>query len=221
MYALEVILIAWLVTCGDEIVDEGLPKVRPGIELVLQEAEKPLMTYLIKNHWKIISHYVLITCGGPNSDLVERDPAFRVLLTVIFLELLKLEIPWPDDLSEMRSKLFETRGAMFSVILDVAHVLVGLAVISTTSDVTTEVVRRKTVTKITRRVLVDLLISIVTMIMVVVTVTSTTFLSALVTAATTTIAAAATTAIAVTATATTIWGSGWGQIIAMLATWML
>jgi hypothetical protein len=51
---------------------------------------------------------VLITCGGPDGDLIERDPTFRVLLAVIFLELLKLEIPWPDDLSEMRSKLFET-----------------------------------------------------------------------------------------------------------------
>jgi hypothetical protein len=51
---------------------------------------------------------VLITCGGPDSDLVERDLAFGVLLTIIFPELLKLEIPWPDDLSKMRSKLFET-----------------------------------------------------------------------------------------------------------------
>jgi hypothetical protein len=109
-YALEVILVARLVTCGDEIVDEGLPKVRPGIKLVLQEAKKPLMTCLIKNNWKIVSHYMLITCGRPNGDLVERDPAFGVLLTVIFFELLKLEIPWPDDLSEMRSKLFETQG---------------------------------------------------------------------------------------------------------------
>jgi hypothetical protein len=50
MYALEVVLVARLVTCGDEIVDEGLPKVRPGIELVLQETEKPLMTCLIKNN---------------------------------------------------------------------------------------------------------------------------------------------------------------------------
>jgi hypothetical protein len=49
-YALDVILVARLVTCGDEIVDEGLPKVRPGIELVLWEAKKPLMTCLIKNN---------------------------------------------------------------------------------------------------------------------------------------------------------------------------
>jgi hypothetical protein len=50
MYALEVVFVAWLVTCGDEIVDEGLPKVRPAIELVLWEAKKPLMTCLIKNN---------------------------------------------------------------------------------------------------------------------------------------------------------------------------
>jgi hypothetical protein len=49
-YVLEVILVARLVTCGDEIVNEGLPKVRPGIELVVWEAEKPLMTCLIKNN---------------------------------------------------------------------------------------------------------------------------------------------------------------------------
>jgi hypothetical protein len=50
MYALEVILVARRITCGDEIVNEGLPKVRPAIELVLREAEKPLMTCLIKNN---------------------------------------------------------------------------------------------------------------------------------------------------------------------------
>jgi hypothetical protein len=133
---------------------------------------------------------VLITCGGPNGDLVEHDLAFGILLAVIFLELLKLEIPWPDDLSEMRSKLFETRGAMFDVILDVVQVLVGMAVISTTSDVTAGIARRKTVTEITRRVLVDLLISIAVTIAVVVTMTSTT-LSALIITATTAILAAA------------------------------
>jgi phage-related holin len=106
----------------------------------------------------------------------------------------------------MRSKLFETRGAVFGVVLDTAHVLVVLMVISTTSDVTTGVTTRKTMTEITRRVLVDLLISIATTIEVVVMKTSTTFLSALVTA---------------TAIATTTWGIGCSLIVTMLATWML
>jgi hypothetical protein len=35
MYALEVILVAWLITCGDKIVNEGLLELRPAIELVL------------------------------------------------------------------------------------------------------------------------------------------------------------------------------------------
>jgi uncharacterized BrkB/YihY/UPF0761 family membrane protein len=160
---------------------------------------------------------MLITCGGPDSDLVERDPTFGVLLAIVFPELLELEIPWLDDLSKMRSKLFETpRGGMLGVILDATHVLMGLAVISTTSDVTMDVVRRKTMTEIARRVLVDLLISITAMIVVVVTMTSTTFLSALIADAST-----ATTAAAAITTATTMWGIGWGRIVAMLATWML
>jgi hypothetical protein len=41
---------------------------------------------------------MLITCGGPDGDLVERDPTFRILLAVIFPKLLELEIPWSDDL---------------------------------------------------------------------------------------------------------------------------
>jgi uncharacterized BrkB/YihY/UPF0761 family membrane protein len=153
---------------------------------------------------------VLITCNGPDGDLVERDLAFRVLLPVIFPELLKLEIPWLDDLLEMRSKLFEARGAMFGVILDAAHILMGLAIIGMTSDATADVARRKMLMEIARRVLVDLLISIVVTIVVVITMTLTIFLSALVATATA----------ATAATATTMWGIGWGWIVAMLATWM-
>jgi hypothetical protein len=79
--------------------------------------------------------------------------------------------------------------------------------------VTADVARGKTATEIVRRVLVDLLISISTMIVVVVTTTSTTFLSTLVTTATTIVAAVT--------TATSMWGIGWGRIIAALMTWML
>jgi hypothetical protein len=73
----------------------------------------------------------------------------------------------------------------------------------------TDVTRRKTVTEIARRLLVDLLISIAVMTAVVVMTTSTTILSALVIAAT-----------AATAATTTMWEIGWRQIVMMLATWM-
>jgi hypothetical protein len=80
---------------------------------------------------------------------------------------------------------------VFGVIMNAVHVLMGLVVVSMTSDATADVMRRKMVTEIARRVLVDLLISIAATIAVVVTMTSTIFLSALVAA--TTAAAAATT----------------------------
>jgi phage-related holin len=168
------------------------------------------MTCLIKDNWKIISHYMFLTCGGPDGDLTERDPAFRVLLAVELPKLFELEVSRPYDLPEMRSELFEAWGAVFGVILDAVHVLVGLMVVSMTSDMVVDVTGRKTVTEITRRVLVDLLISIAASVAVVVTTTSTTILSTLVVAAT-----AATTAVA-----TTTWGIGWRQIVTMLATWM-
>jgi hypothetical protein len=109
----------------------------------------------------------------------------------------------------MRSELFEAQGAVFDVVLDAVHVLMGLAVISTTSDMAADVARRKTVMKIARRVLVDLLISIVVSIAVVVMTTSTTILSALIVATAATVAAA-----------TTTWRIGWRRIIMMLVTWM-
>jgi hypothetical protein len=135
---------------------------------------------------------MFIACGGLNGDLVERDPAFGVLLAVVLPELFELEVLWPYDLSEMRSELFEARGAVFGIVLDTAHVLVGLTVISTTSDMAANV---------TRRVLVDLLISIATSIAVIVTMTLTTILSSVVAAA-------------------TMWRIGWKRIVMMLATWM-
>jgi hypothetical protein len=123
---------------------------------------------------------VFIACGGPDGDLIEHDPTFGLLLAVVLPELFELEVSWPYNLSEMRSELFEARGAVFGIVLDMAHVLVGLMVISTTSDMAANVTRRKTLMKITRRVLVDLLISIATSIAVIVMMTSTTILSTII-----------------------------------------
>jgi hypothetical protein len=68
------------------------------------------MTCLIKDNWKIISHYMFITYDGPNGDLIEHDLAFRVLLAIILPELFELEVSRPYDLLEMRSELFEAWG---------------------------------------------------------------------------------------------------------------
>jgi hypothetical protein len=49
-FALDIILIAQLVTRGDEVVDEGLLELCPTIKLVFRQAQGPLMTCLIKNN---------------------------------------------------------------------------------------------------------------------------------------------------------------------------
>jgi hypothetical protein len=50
---------------------------------------------------------MFLTCGGPDGDLIERDPAFRVLLAVELPKLFELEVSRPYDLPKMRSELFE------------------------------------------------------------------------------------------------------------------
>jgi hypothetical protein len=105
-YALEVILIAWLVTRGDEVVDEGLLELCPAIELVLRQAQEPLMTGLIKNNWKIISHYVFIARSWSDGDLIKCDLVLEVLLAIVLPELFELEVLRPYNLLEMRSELF-------------------------------------------------------------------------------------------------------------------
>jgi hypothetical protein len=49
---------------------------------------------------------MLVPCCGPDRDLIKGDPVLGVFLTVIFFELLELEITQSDDLPEMRGELF-------------------------------------------------------------------------------------------------------------------
>jgi hypothetical protein len=88
---------------------------------------------------------MFVACGGLDGDLVERDLAFGVL-AVVLPKFFELEVSQPYDLLEMRSGLFEAWEVVFDIILDTAHVLVGLMVISTTSDMAANVTRRKTLT---------------------------------------------------------------------------
>ena len=46
------------------------------------------MTGLIKDDGEIIRHYVLISRGRPNGNLIEGDPVLGVPLAVVLLELL-------------------------------------------------------------------------------------------------------------------------------------
>jgi hypothetical protein len=67
---------------------------------------------------------MFITRGRLDGDLIERDLAFRVLLAVVLPELFELKVLRPYDLSEIRSELFEARGAVFGIVLDATHILV-------------------------------------------------------------------------------------------------
>jgi hypothetical protein len=72
--ALQIILVAWLFTCGNEVFDESLTQSILGVELVLRETDKPLVPHQADHHGKVISHDMLVTHSGSTSGLVKLDP---------------------------------------------------------------------------------------------------------------------------------------------------
>jgi hypothetical protein len=62
-YSHEVVLVPRLLAGGDEIVDKCLAKFFLGVERVLGQAKEPLMTSLVEDNWKVVSHDVLISCS--------------------------------------------------------------------------------------------------------------------------------------------------------------
>ena len=50
---------------------------------------------------EIVGHDMLISCYRPNYDFVKSDPVFRILLAIVFFELLELEVAGPYDLAKV------------------------------------------------------------------------------------------------------------------------
>ena len=69
------------------------------------------MTSLVEDDREIVGHHMLIARGRLDRYLLQSDPILRVLLAIIFVELLELEIERPYDLSKIRGKLLQPRGA--------------------------------------------------------------------------------------------------------------
>jgi len=60
-YPFKVVLVPRLLACSDEIVNKSLAELFPRVEGVLGQAEKPLMTVLVKDYGEVVSHDVLIS----------------------------------------------------------------------------------------------------------------------------------------------------------------
>ena len=56
---------------------------------------------MVEDHWEVVGHYMLVPCYRPDCDLVKSDLVFRILLGIVFFELLKLEVAGPHDLAKV------------------------------------------------------------------------------------------------------------------------
>jgi hypothetical protein len=106
---LQIILVAGLLTSGHVIANKSPPELSPGVDGAFPQAKKPLVHRLVDDHRQIIGHHVFIAMCCSDSDFVQRYPLFGIGLLVIGVQIMELEVSWPDDSMELISEWPEAR----------------------------------------------------------------------------------------------------------------
>jgi hypothetical protein len=94
---LQIVLVIGLLTSGHVVVDESAPELSLGVDGAFPQAEEPLVRRSVDDHMQVIGHHVFIAMRCSNSDFIQCYPLFRIGLPVIGVQIMELEICWPDD----------------------------------------------------------------------------------------------------------------------------
>ena len=63
MNLLQIVLVAGLLTCCNEVVDEGLTKILPCVEVIFWQPDQSLVACLVENDREVVGHDVLVAHG--------------------------------------------------------------------------------------------------------------------------------------------------------------
>jgi hypothetical protein len=94
---LQIILVARLLTSGHIILNKSPPELCPGVDGAFPQAEKPLVHGLVDDHQQIVGHHIFIAMCCSDNNFIERYPLFGISLPIICVEIVELEVSWPDD----------------------------------------------------------------------------------------------------------------------------
>jgi hypothetical protein len=106
---LQIILVAGLLTSGHVVVDESSPELSPGVDGAFPQAEEPLVCRLVDDHRKVISHDIFIAMCCLDSDFVQCYPLFGIVLPIVSVQVVELEISWPNNGTEPIDEWSEAR----------------------------------------------------------------------------------------------------------------
>jgi hypothetical protein len=97
---LQIILVVGLLTSGHVIVNKSPLELSPGVDGAFSQAKKPLVHRLVDDHREIIGHHIFIAMCCSDSDFIQRYPLFEIGLPIISVQIMDLEVSWPDDSTE-------------------------------------------------------------------------------------------------------------------------
>jgi hypothetical protein len=97
---LQIVLIIGLLTSGHVVVDGSPPELSLGVDGAFPQAEEPLVHRLVDDHRQVIGHHVFITVRCSDSDFVQCYPLFRIGLPVVSVQVMELDISWPNNNTE-------------------------------------------------------------------------------------------------------------------------
>jgi hypothetical protein len=97
---LQIILVVGLLTSGHIVVDESPPELSPGVDGAFPQAEEPLVHRLVDDHRQVTCHDVFIAVRCSDGDFVYYYPLFGIGLPVVSVQVVELEISWPNNGTE-------------------------------------------------------------------------------------------------------------------------
>jgi hypothetical protein len=163
---LQIILLVELLTSGHVVVDESPPELNLGVNGAFPQAEEPLVHRLVDDHRQVIGRDVFITVRYSDGDFVHCYPLFGIGLLVISVQVVELEISWPnngtepigewleaDDVASMRCIATVGCAMCFIIFMPALH-LMCMSPFSAVLDVTPQInIGAEVVTEVASRLL--------------------------------------------------------------------
>jgi hypothetical protein len=106
----QIILVARLLTSGHVVVDESPLELSLGVDGAFPQAEEPLVRRLVDDHRQVIGHHVFITVRCSDYDFIQDYPLFGIGLPVVGVQIVELEISWPNNGIKLIGEWPEARG---------------------------------------------------------------------------------------------------------------
>jgi hypothetical protein len=98
--SLQIVFVARMLTSGHVVIDKTLPVLSLGVDGAFLQAKEPLVCRLVYDHRQVVIHNIFVPSRCLDNDLVQCYPLLGVGLSIINVQVMELEVLFPDDGTE-------------------------------------------------------------------------------------------------------------------------